>query len=456
MSGKLKLGQILVRKGLIDPDQLAAALGEQERSGGRLGRTLVRLGYLEEEALIRVLASQLRVPVARVAGKTVKQEILDLVPLELAQKHRCLPLFSRRDAEGPVLLIAMEDPSDGEALAEITARTGQRVRPVLVGPAELEDALQRHYHVEAPPPEPSGALAPVPPPAPAAAEPGPDDAARLAPQGSGLDPALDASAGDLDLELPLDGSAEAAGERAPDTRPDQLLEHSSDALRDTDPDGLESLDLADAGDARSEGAERGNGAGPDLDDLESGAGASLDDLESGADAGLDDLESSAGAGLDELESSAGASLDDLESSADAGLDELESGAGASLAGDLSMRLDGGPGASLDGDLGEGFETGAGASLGAGLESGAGASLDGGFGDSFGASHGSLGSTLDGSLVVPVERPPQPAPSRAPARGGLDPQLILRALSQLLVEKGVITRDELAERLRRVAAEADGA
>jgi hypothetical protein len=432
MSGRLKLGQILVSKGLIDPDQLAAALGEQEKSGARLGMTLVRLGYLEEEVLIRALASQLRVPVARVAGKTIRDEVLELVPAELAEKHRCLPLFARREQEGPVLLLAMEDPSDKEALEEIAARAGQRVRAVLVGPSELEDALRRHYHVDAPMPEPADALPPASPPAAEAPAAERDD--EESPPLRGLDPALDTPSGDFDLELPLDGSAEAAREGAPDTRPEGIFD-DFDSLRETDPEGSEPFEPAASSDSRGGGRESGDAASLGAG-LEIGGGASFDDdlgtsldgrLDRGPDAGLD-------GGLD-----LGASLDG----------RLESGPGASLDG----RLESGPGASL----GAGFESGPGASLGAGLESGPGASLDGGFGDSLGTSlDGSLGSTLDGALVVPVERPSQPVPSRAPARGGLEPQLILRALSQLLVEKGVITRDELAERLRRVASEADGA
>lgn len=146
MGGRLKLGQILVSKGLISPEQLAAALGEQERWGSRLGMTLVRMGFLEEEALVRVLAGQLRLPVARIRGKSVNSEVLELVPVELAEMYRCLPLFVREEGGAKALFLAMEDPSDLEALDELAFQIGQKLRPVLVAPTELEDALTRHYH----------------------------------------------------------------------------------------------------------------------------------------------------------------------------------------------------------------------------------------------------------------------------------------------------------------------
>ena len=66
MNKRLKLGEMLVAKGLIGEAQLAAALSEQRRWGKRLGMTLVLMGCLEEETLVRTLAAQLKLPVARI------------------------------------------------------------------------------------------------------------------------------------------------------------------------------------------------------------------------------------------------------------------------------------------------------------------------------------------------------------------------------------------------------
>ena len=146
MGKRLKLGEMLVAKGLISEAQLANALGEQRRWGKRLGMTLVLMGFLEEEVLIRTLAAQLKLPVARIRGKRVNAEVVELVPVELAEKHRCLPLFVKSQDGARELFLAMEDPSDLDAQGELGFRIGFRIRPVLVAPTELEDALQRHYH----------------------------------------------------------------------------------------------------------------------------------------------------------------------------------------------------------------------------------------------------------------------------------------------------------------------
>ena len=93
MKAKQKLGDLLVASGTIDAAQLTAALGEQKSWGRPLGMTLVRMGFVDEDTLIHALASQLKLPIVKLAGKVVNQEVLDLVPIELAEKYRCLPLL---------------------------------------------------------------------------------------------------------------------------------------------------------------------------------------------------------------------------------------------------------------------------------------------------------------------------------------------------------------------------
>jgi type IV pilus assembly protein PilB len=145
MSKRPKLGELLVMAGAINQTQLGAALGDQRQYGRPLGITLVRLGYLDEETLVRTLARQLKLPTAWLRGKWVGREVLDLVPAELALKHRCLPLAVNDDGRGKVLHLAMQDPQDLEALDAIRFHVGHNVSPVLAAPSELEEALHRHY-----------------------------------------------------------------------------------------------------------------------------------------------------------------------------------------------------------------------------------------------------------------------------------------------------------------------
>jgi hypothetical protein len=150
-----KLGEMLIDGGLLEPPQLDAALDAQERSDLPLGATLVRMGLVAEEALVATLANQLRLPVASLRDWQVHPDLLDLVPLELAEKHRVLPLSVREDGKKRLLYLAVADPSDLASIEAVSQRTGMDVRMVLVAPSELEQALYRSYLGPAYPDEPS-------------------------------------------------------------------------------------------------------------------------------------------------------------------------------------------------------------------------------------------------------------------------------------------------------------
>ena len=145
MSKKLRIGELLVKAGRISESQLNAALAEQKNYGRLLGSTLVRMGFIGEGDLIEALARQLNLPVARLDGKRLEPEVLALIPVQIAQKYRCLPLFVKGDGGGNVLYVGMEYPSDLAAVDDLSFNSGTRIQPVLVAPSELHEAIDRYY-----------------------------------------------------------------------------------------------------------------------------------------------------------------------------------------------------------------------------------------------------------------------------------------------------------------------
>jgi type IV pilus assembly protein PilB len=145
---RIKIGELLVRAGAINRTQLTTALAEQDKWGLPLGMTLIELKFIDEETLVRTLARQLRVPLAWMRGKRVKPAVIDLIPAELAREHRYIPLTVREESEGRVLFLGMQDPGDLDALDNVSFRIGWKVKPILVAPSELEEALERYYPSE--------------------------------------------------------------------------------------------------------------------------------------------------------------------------------------------------------------------------------------------------------------------------------------------------------------------
>ncbi len=136
-----KLGDILVRDGLITSDQLKRALAEQRSSGMRLGYTLVKLGFIEETEITKMLARQYRMPAVDLSRFEVDPKILKLITPDIANKYTVLPL----KREGRTLTIAIADPNNVAAIEDIKFITRCDIFPVIAGEYTLRNAIDRYY-----------------------------------------------------------------------------------------------------------------------------------------------------------------------------------------------------------------------------------------------------------------------------------------------------------------------
>jgi type IV pilus assembly protein PilB len=139
-----RIGELLVREGLLTQDQVAAALIDAKNHGNRIGYSLVKLGFMQETELTRTLARQYRVPAVDLDRVTVDPRIIKLVPAEQAMKHLVLPL--RR--VGRVLTVAMANPTDAGAIDTLKFLTRHDIEPVIVGEYTLRKHLENYYHVK--------------------------------------------------------------------------------------------------------------------------------------------------------------------------------------------------------------------------------------------------------------------------------------------------------------------
>lgn len=137
-----RLGTLLVDKGLISTAELDRALEEHRDHGERLGHYLVEQGLVQEADLVRVLAEQYGVPAAPLDDMEVEEEVLDLVPVEMARRYLVVPV----SATGGALDLAMVDPTDVVAIANLKFATGLRPQPLIATERAVLAAIQRFYH----------------------------------------------------------------------------------------------------------------------------------------------------------------------------------------------------------------------------------------------------------------------------------------------------------------------
>ena len=136
-----RLGDLFVREGLITEEQLKDGLKEGKESGTRLGYALVKLGFVAEEELTKMLAKQYRVHAVDLERIEVDPKIIKLVPGEVAHKHLVLPL--RKVARA--LTLAMVNPTDLGAIDDLKFITRFDIEPVIVGEYTLRKHLEKYY-----------------------------------------------------------------------------------------------------------------------------------------------------------------------------------------------------------------------------------------------------------------------------------------------------------------------
>ena len=145
MPPAMKLGELLVDSGTITREQLSSALSHQRQYGGRLGTCLVELGIIDEKTVSSLLAKQLNIPSAS-AGQLEKCEAfaVKMVPPSMAERLRAVPV--RQD--GDKLWVVMADPTDQQALGELSKVTGKKIRPMVAPELLVQYALERYYKVK--------------------------------------------------------------------------------------------------------------------------------------------------------------------------------------------------------------------------------------------------------------------------------------------------------------------
>ncbi|HTN52771.1 MAG TPA: hypothetical protein VML50_10250 [Anaeromyxobacter sp.] len=141
---RVRIGEMLVQQGVIDAIQLESALAHQRRWGGRIGRSIVHLGFLNEPAVLAAVGAQLGVPFVEIGDKLIPPQVLALLPEKLIRGRRVLPLSLLSEGRRGPAVVALSDPADLLLLDEITFAAGMQVKPVLAGDADLDQAIARH------------------------------------------------------------------------------------------------------------------------------------------------------------------------------------------------------------------------------------------------------------------------------------------------------------------------
>ncbi len=139
----MSIAELLLEKGLITPEQLAEAVDLRRTDGIRLDRALVKLGYVSEEVLLKVMSDQLAIPMVDLADEPIDTATLAVMPAKLAYRKHVVPVKQDNGS----LIVATADPFDLYAFDEIRMMTGREVKPVLATEDQITQVIKQHYGV---------------------------------------------------------------------------------------------------------------------------------------------------------------------------------------------------------------------------------------------------------------------------------------------------------------------
>jgi MSHA biogenesis protein MshE len=138
---RIRIGDILVAQQIISQQQLETALAEQKKTGYKLGRQLVTLGFVEENTLLSFLSKQLNYPYIDLTHYRFERETVQKLPETVARRYRVIVL--KEDKDG--ILLGMSDPTDIFGLDDIKKILQKPIKPAVVRESDLLDILDIAY-----------------------------------------------------------------------------------------------------------------------------------------------------------------------------------------------------------------------------------------------------------------------------------------------------------------------
>ncbi len=197
-----RLGELLVASKVISETDLEQALAAPRQPGQRLGDILIQMGLVTEAQLTQILGQQHSVPWVSLYHIDFSRQLLNLISRELADRYCVVPIYVRRVKRQDTLYVAMDDPSNEAALAEVQKVVGLPVKPMIAAPSDIRNAIRVYYG--------AGPGAPAPPPAPIrVAPPAPETTPGLSPL------AVSSPPGAIPAIAPEDSSGAATEDEEP-------------------------------------------------------------------------------------------------------------------------------------------------------------------------------------------------------------------------------------------------
>jgi type IV pilus assembly protein PilB len=138
-----KLAEVLIKQGVVKPDQVAKAMEETRKSGNTLSQTIVSLGLLKESQILKVLESIYQIPSIDLNHFSIKADTLKLISKDVAEKNCLIPVQKVGES---TLVVAFSDPSNLAVRDDLRFLTRCKIQPVVALDSAILAAINRCYN----------------------------------------------------------------------------------------------------------------------------------------------------------------------------------------------------------------------------------------------------------------------------------------------------------------------
>jgi type IV pilus assembly protein PilB len=144
MKIKKRLGEILVKEGLLTEEMLKQVLIDQKKTDLKFGQYVIRQGIVQEKQIIDLLSKQFNIKKYHINDFPLDLELVRYIPIEIAQKNQVVPL----KIKGNLLMVAIVDPLEITTLDSIEKLNNMEVEPVICSEAEINQLISSMYGMQ--------------------------------------------------------------------------------------------------------------------------------------------------------------------------------------------------------------------------------------------------------------------------------------------------------------------
>ena len=137
MKIKKRLGEILVKKGLLTEEMLKQVLIDQKKTDLKFGQYVISRGIVQEKQIIDLLSEQLNIKKYHINDFPLDLELVRYIPIEIAQRNKVVPL----KIKGNLLMVAIVDPLEITTLDSIEKLNNMEVEPVICSESEINQLI---------------------------------------------------------------------------------------------------------------------------------------------------------------------------------------------------------------------------------------------------------------------------------------------------------------------------